>query len=138
VVRKQDDAQWESMRFKPGKMDLNTQYYSLYNFRSEQLTPRVRESCRQWESKATYVNSVVHTEVGKLSYVIGTLYLDAPERLNILEEITREAWVVAPEPKEKYTSQEDQLILEDSNGRMPLVGDCLNQHVLVTGKLALT
>jgi hypothetical protein len=36
--------------------------------------------------------------------------------------IAEKEWVEAPPPKEKYTSTEDQIILEDDSGRAILSG----------------
>jgi DNA polymerase delta subunit OB-fold domain len=53
----------------------------------------------------------------------------------VLSEITREAWIVAPPPKDKYTSSEDVYILEDESGRVKIEGDVLKREMILTGMI---
>lgn len=43
-------------------------------------------------------------------------------------------WVIAPPPRIKYASEEDEVVLEDESGRVKLTGDILNECMLVTGR----
>jgi DNA polymerase delta subunit 2 len=82
-----------------------------------------------------YVAKTVNLQLGKPCFVIGTIYVDAPLKPNILDEITREAWIQAPPAREKYTSDQDSILLEDESGRIALAGDKLKEELLTTGMI---
>jgi DNA polymerase delta subunit 2 len=82
-----------------------------------------------------YVAKTVNLQLGKPCFVIGTVYVDAPLKPNILDEITREAWIQAPPVREKYTSEEDRILLEDESGRIVLAGNRLKEELLTTGMI---
>lgn len=42
-------------------------------------------------------------------------------------------WLIAPPAQEKYTSNEDTVVLEDESGRVALTGDIFKETMLVTG-----
>jgi len=66
---------------------------------------------------------------------MGTIYMDMPLKPNILDDISKDHWISAPPPREKYRSAsgEDQIMLEDESGRLRLVGTKLQITMLVTG-----
>ena len=138
IQRKQSSFSSDRSRFQSNS-SANSQYFSLYQARELQLRERVLESCDDrilqggaWKSAAA-AGSIVHLEANQLSYVVGTIYMDMPLKPNVLDEITRESWVAAPPPRSNYRSANDVVILEDSNGRVPLSGDCLKKYSLTTG-----
>jgi DNA polymerase delta subunit 2 len=51
---------------------------------------------------------------------------------NVLDDISKEHWIVAPPPRETYVSEEDEVMLEDESGRLRVIGDNLNS-TYVTG-----
>ena len=126
-----------------GKSDSNSQYYGLYQAREHQLRDRVLDACEdrvmlggKW-ANAVAAGSIVHLEPNQVSYVVGTIYMDMPLKPNVLDEITRESWVAAPPPRSNYCSDNDVVILEDSNGRVPLSGEVLKDFSLTTGMVTL-
>lgn len=46
---------------------------------------------------------------------------------------SRQKWIVAPPPRQKFFSDEDTVVLEDESGRVQLVGSRLASETLVTG-----
>lgn len=54
---------------------------------------------------------------------------------NILDDISKDHWIAAPPPREKYTSPDgsDKIMLEDESGRLRLMGTALKDEMLVTG-----
>lgn len=60
--------------------------------------------------------------------------MEMPLKPNILEDITKDQWIAAPPPRDKYvTPGADQTMLEDESGRLRLVGKALEKECLVTG-----
>lgn len=78
---------------------------------------------------------VLDVRQGELCWVTGTVYMDMPLKPNILDDISKDHWISAPPPREKYVSPngEDQIMLEDESGRLRLVGTMLSGEELVTG-----
>lgn len=69
-----------------------------------------------------------------MCWILGTVYMDMPLKPNILDDITKDHWVAAPPPREKYTEPgQDQTMLEDESGRLRLIGGILSTQNLVTG-----
>ncbi|KAJ3305251.1 hypothetical protein HDV03_001849 [Kappamyces sp. JEL0829] len=119
------------------------QYSSLYSSRLEQLAPRVKMAAQAtWTAdqalECSRVASIPQTGMmapeGRL-WVLGTLYCDMPLKECVLDEIGRQNWVEAPPPREKYTSDQDKVILEDESGRVVLSGPRLKEYLLTTGMI---
>lgn len=82
-----------------------------------------------------HVDRVLDVRQGDLCWIVGTVYLDMPLKPNILDDISKDHWIAAPPPREKYTSPDgsDKVMLEDESGRLRLIGGLLNDVTLVTG-----
>lgn len=138
LTRKQAVFESDRARFH-GKSGPNSQYFGLYQAREKQLIDRVLDCCDDkvmaggpW-GNAVAAGSIVHLELNQVSFVVGTIYMDIALKPNVLDEITRESWVAAPPPRSNYCSENDVVILEDANGRVPLTGDVLKEYCLTTG-----
>ena len=61
--------------------------------------------------------------------------MDMPLKPNILDDISKDHWIAAPPPREKYTNPDgsDRVMLEDESGRLRLIGAALDNELLVTG-----
>lgn len=71
---------------------------------------------------------------GELSWVVGTVYMEMPQKPNILDEITKEFWTVVPISKDKFADPEhDEITLEDDSGRLVLAGSVIKNQLIVTG-----
>ncbi|KAJ3044134.1 hypothetical protein HDV00_003238 [Rhizophlyctis rosea] len=116
------------------------QYAGLYFSRLNMLRPRVLKAAKaRWSSGASptpHEPRVLDVKTGKVCFVVGTVYVDMPLKPNILDEVTAEHWVVAPPPRSKYASEDDEIVLEDESGRLKLTGAVLHEHILVTGVIA--
>ncbi|MCJ1397138.1 hypothetical protein MMC11_000330 [Xylographa trunciseda] len=118
------------------------QYADIYFLRLALLKPAVKEGAEAaWEDfqiagEAVHqVDRVLDVRQGELCWVMGTIYMDMPLKPNILDDISKDHWISAPPPREKYRSAsgEDQTMLEDESGRLRLVGTMLQTTMLVTG-----
>ncbi|KAL9002294.1 MAG: hypothetical protein Q9188_004769 [Gyalolechia gomerana] len=118
------------------------QYSDVYFIRLAKLKPAV-EAIADGEWKdfeiageiVRRVDRVLDVRQGELCWVAGTVYMDMPLKPNILDDISKDHWISAPPPREKYLSLtgEDQIFLEDESGRVRLIGTPLQLSMLVTG-----
>ncbi|KAI9789623.1 MAG: hypothetical protein M1833_002286 [Piccolia ochrophora] len=118
------------------------QYGDMYFLRLARLKPAVEEiAAAAWatvklgDEAVRRVDRVLDVRQGELSWVAGTVYLDMPLKPNILDDISKDHWISAPPPREKYLSPtgNDQIMLEDESGRLRLMGTTLSSELLVTG-----
>ncbi|ORX77580.1 hypothetical protein K493DRAFT_308873 [Basidiobolus meristosporus CBS 931.73] len=116
----------------------NQQYASIYYTRLQTLRKPILEAAKvRWDrldgKKPRYISKVLDIKEGELCYVIGTIYVEMEYKPNILDDVTKEHWVVAPPPREKYIGGNDSIVLEDESGRINLNGNILRSEKLVTG-----
>ncbi|KAL9061731.1 MAG: hypothetical protein Q9206_000354 [Seirophora lacunosa] len=118
------------------------QYADIYFLRLAKLKPAVEAIAHEeWKDfeiageKVRRIDRVLDVRQGELSWVAGTVYMEMPLKPNILEDISKDHWISAPPPKEKFLSPtgQDQIMLEDESGRLRLIGAPLQLSILVTG-----
>ncbi|KAL8800619.1 MAG: hypothetical protein Q9200_007193 [Gallowayella weberi] len=118
------------------------QYGDMYFLRLAKLKPAVEAIAdEEWKDfeiageKVHRVDRVLDVRQGELCWVAGTVYMDMPLKPNILDDISKDHWIAAPPPREKYISPtgQDQTMLEDESGRLRLIGTPLQLAMLVTG-----
>jgi DNA polymerase delta subunit 2 len=131
LQRKQQEYENKSELLEQKETIFTRQYNQIYTTRLEQMRPRLIDPCKKWN--VDYKPKLVNISLDQTCFLIGTIYMDMPLKPNVLDEITREQWVNAPPPKNKYTSDQDQVILEDESGRVVLSGEKLKQELLTTG-----
>ncbi|KAG8901171.1 hypothetical protein FRB99_005504 [Tulasnella sp. 403] len=85
------------------------------------------------EGDATYVPRILDVKKGRLTFVIGTVYMDMPLKPSILEDITKDEWTLTAPPRETYVSTDDSIMLEDESGRVRLTGEIIEALKPVTG-----
>ncbi|KAF4309184.1 DNA polymerase delta subunit 2 [Botryosphaeria dothidea] len=120
------------------------QYADMYFLRLVQLKPVVEKVAEEaWESfeigeeKARQVDRVLDVRQGEACWVVGTVYMEMPLKPKVLDDISKEHWISAPPPREKYISPDGirEVMLEDESGRLRLTGRCLEETLLVTGAI---
>ncbi|MCJ1309143.1 hypothetical protein MMC25_002798 [Agyrium rufum] len=118
------------------------QFADMYFLRLAKLKPAVEDvAAEAWADfeiageKVRKVDRVLDVRQGDLCWVAGTIYMDMPLKPNILDDISKDHWVTAIPPREKYVSPngEDKVMLEDESGRLRLTGTYLQTMLLVTG-----
>ncbi|KAI9742345.1 MAG: hypothetical protein M1818_003878 [Claussenomyces sp. TS43310] len=118
------------------------QYGDMYFLRLTKLKPAAEKNAAEaWEGfqiageEARKVERVLDVRQGELCWVTGTIYMELPLKPNILEDISKDHWISAPPPREKYLSADggDLTMLEDESGRLRLIGSQLANEMLVTG-----
>jgi DNA polymerase delta subunit 2 len=87
------------------------------------------------DESATRVDRVLDVRQGQLCWVVGTIFMDMPLKPNILDDLTKEQWIVAPEARVRYYGEgsRGQTMLEDESGRLQIVGKFLDEFLLCTG-----
>ncbi len=114
----------------------------MYFLRLAMLKPAVEQIAEEaWSDiqiggeKVRRVDRVLDVRQGELCWVAGTVYMDMPLKPNILDDISKDHWIAAPPPREKYISPtgQDQTMLEDESGRLRIIGTPLQTSMLVTG-----
>lgn len=84
---------------------------------------------------AQRVERVLDVRQGELCWVVGTVYMEMSLKPNVLDDISKEHWIAAPPPREKFVGVDggEQVMLEDESGRLKLAGPVLGSRLLVTG-----
>ncbi|KAF2759330.1 DNA polymeras-like protein subunit delta-2 [Pseudovirgaria hyperparasitica] len=82
------------------------------------------------------VERVLDVRQGELCWVVGTVFMEMTLKPNVLDDISKEHWIAAPPPREKYISQigGEERMLEDESGRLRMTGELLSSN-LVTGTI---
>ncbi|GME24627.1 DNA polymerase delta subunit 2 [Neofusicoccum parvum] len=112
------------------------QYADMYFLRLVQLKPIVEQvAAEAWENYQ--VERVLDVRQGELCWVVGTIYMEMPLKPKVLDDISKEHWISAPPPREKYISPDGthETMIEDESGRLRLTGRCLKDQILVTGAI---
>ncbi|CAG8090415.1 unnamed protein product [Penicillium salamii] len=122
------------------------QYGDMYFLRLAKLKPSVEQVARDaWEGlviageKVRRVDRVLDVRQGELCWVAGTVYMELPMKPNILEDLTKENFTLAPVPRRTYTDPSNpeatQIMMEDESGRLRLTGNFLRSTQLATGAI---
>lgn len=115
----------------------------MYFARLAQLKPAVEAiASREWADftiggeTVQRADRVLDVRQGELCWIVGTVFMDMPLKPCILDDISKEHWIAAPPPREKFISGDragDLIMLEDESGRLRLTGRALETELLVTG-----
>ncbi|KAF2665912.1 hypothetical protein BT63DRAFT_427704 [Microthyrium microscopicum] len=125
-----------------GDRKYSTQFADLYFARLALLKRHVEATVHAaWKDfdldgeRATAVERVLDVRQGELSWVIGTIFMDMKLKPNILDDIIKEAFIIAPPPRETYRNGDkgDRIVIEDESGRLPITGKFLHEFLLCTG-----
>jgi DNA polymerase delta subunit 2 len=96
------------------------QYSGLYFTRLQLFRKRLEST------NAVHVQRVLDVLPGQTAFILGTVYVDAPLKPNVLDSVTRNIWETAPPPREKYFTKDDVVYLEDESGRVKLLIDSID------------
>ncbi|KAI8921375.1 DNA polymerase alpha/epsilon subunit B-domain-containing protein [Powellomyces hirtus] len=128
---------YDNDRFTVKERVYTQQYAGIYFCRLNMLRPKAFAAANErWgktEAAPPAVPRVLDVKTSQVCYIVGTVYVDMPLKPCILDEVTKEHWILAPPPREKYATEDDEFILEDESGRVSLTGSILKKTMLVTG-----
>ncbi|PKY02107.1 DNA polymerase delta subunit 2 [Aspergillus campestris IBT 28561] len=122
------------------------QYGDMYFLRLAKLKPAAEQiALEAWDGfsiageHARRVDRVLDVRQGELCWVAGTIFMDMPLKPNILDDLTKENFTLAPPPRPTYLDlahpESTQIMLEDESGRLRLTGNMLRSTPLVTGAI---
>lgn len=129
----------------PANRKYSKQYFSMYQYRLQNLKPRVEEiAMKKWGNGTQQIdgqtivktNKILDITSGKLCWVVGTVYCDAKYKLNILDDVEKGTDDVMPPVPVTYMDGDESpiMMLEDESGRAILHNDeYLKKNLLVTG-----
>lgn len=118
------------------------QYSGIYYCRLKKLFNNVKKSCEEkWRSsidagKIEYKSKILEIKQGKMSYVIGTIFINLEGKPNILKDVSTTLNIDELEDsKEKYIKGEKEILIEDESGRMTLIGEKIQSLDVITGSV---
>ncbi|RMJ25162.1 hypothetical protein PHISP_03953 [Aspergillus sp. HF37] len=122
------------------------QYGDMYFLRLASLKPAVEQvAAEAWDGfsiageHARRVERVLDVRQGELCWVAGTIYMDMPLKPNVLDDLTKDNFTLAPPPRRTYQDASNpsltQIMLEDESGRLRLTGSLLSSTQLATGAI---
>ncbi|RLV93481.1 DNA polymerase delta small subunit [Spathaspora sp. JA1] len=134
----------EEFLLSPQDRNYNRQYYTMYQYRFAALKSRIEvKALEKWGDGVRRIDGqtifkqdkILDISSGKLCWVIGTVFIDAPGKLNILKDVDNGVDDVLPSVPETYVGGESGVImLEDESGRAILSNsEFLDKNLLVTG-----
>ncbi|TFK55281.1 hypothetical protein OE88DRAFT_1674999 [Heliocybe sulcata] len=113
------------------------QYANIYFVRLRLLRGAVEKRAHaRWkdvQGSPILVPRVLDVLKSRLCYIVGTVYMDMPQKPNVLADIGRDRSIPPPPPRDKIYSADDIVSLEDESGRIRLIGEPVEKARLVTG-----
>ncbi|XP_014678372.1 PREDICTED: DNA polymerase delta subunit 2-like, partial [Priapulus caudatus] len=121
-----------SSRFKLKERNFNRQYAHLYAERLESRHSAISGAARKKLGSDVPQKKLSEIEIGQKCIVVGTSFKHMELKPNILKEVSEEHNLLPHPPRDRYTDEADQLILEDELQRTVLVGN-VDVQKMVTG-----
>lgn len=118
------------------------QYADLYYVRLDELKGTVETRAEErWRDftiageRVKRVKRVLDVKQGELSWAVGTIYVELPNRPNVVEEVVTGLDIAEIEEVSSYVDPAvaPRIMLEDPSGRLRLGGQMLRRELLVTG-----
>ena len=122
------------------------QYFSMYQYRFKNLKERIiGNAIQKWGDGTKRVNGqtivkqdkILDITSGKLCWVVGTVFCDLKDKLNIFQDVEKGIDDVLPLVPDSYVGDDENsmtTMLEDESGRAILHNEeFLSKNILVTG-----
>lgn len=88
------------------------------------MRPTVEETAKKKFGSDFPIKHLFEVKANEKCIVVGTIYKHMKLKPNILHELSEEhSLSIPPPPLERYTSDDDELILEDDLQRITLIGN---------------
>lgn len=121
----------QTFRYKP-KRKFDLQYSEAYGARYELMKRKLEDAAKQKWKHDVIIRPLVDLVSNEDCAIIGTLFRKMELQPGILKEICDEENVLPLPESEKYSSEDDIIILEENQQRIQLIGD-INLSTSVTG-----
>lgn len=121
----------QKFRYKP-KRKFDLQYSQAYGARYEVMRPKLVDAAKQKWGSGVQIRPLADLVSNEDCVIIGTLFRKMELQPGILKEICDEENVLPLPESEKYSSDEDIIILEEHQQRIQLIGD-IELSTSVTG-----
>ena len=122
----------DKFQHKPG---YGRQYTNIYQDRLKVLKKYI-EVTSDWKQLADAKERVLDLQIGKLAYCTGVIVRKPANKTNIFNDLKKTYHGVKPDQPLKYTTDKDEIYLEDEHGRILLAGALCDKEFLVTGIVA--
>jgi DNA polymerase delta subunit 2 len=121
-----------SNKFTIKEKNFGRQYAPLYAERLLLLRENIKNTAlKKWQNQYEFKN-LVDLNTNEKCIIIGTLYKEMENKPNILKELSEETMTIVASVKDRFTDDDDVLILEDELQRIALIGN-IDKHRLCTG-----
>ncbi|XP_072167647.1 DNA polymerase delta subunit 2-like [Diadema setosum] len=121
-----------SSRFELKNRSFQRQYAHLYAERLSCMRPRLLKVAQEKWGRDAPRRQIYQLKKGEKCFVIGTLFKKMELKPNILREISEDRNLTPQPPRERFTSDDDFVVLEDELQRVNLAGD-INVQTTMTG-----
>lgn len=121
-----------SERFKRSNMPCEKQYANIYFVRSTLMKKVLQKIAEEKWGDEYPITALANLQKGKKCCIIGTIFKVMELQPSILKEVSEEHHLQVQPPREKYISDSDSLVLEDTLQRISIYGN-INVHQVYTG-----
>jgi DNA polymerase delta subunit 2 len=121
-----------SDRFAIKDKNYARQYAPLYAERLVLMRENIKKTAlKKWRNQYE-IKNLVDLNTNEKCIIIGTLYKEMENKPNILKELSEETMTIVPQVRDRFTEEDDVLILEDELQRIALIGS-IDKHKFCTG-----
>ncbi|KAK6462528.1 DNA polymerase delta small subunit [Scheffersomyces coipomensis] len=137
----------EEFKLNTNQRKYDKQYFSMYQYRFKNLKDRIHiNSLEKWGDGTKKVDGqlvkkqdkILDITSGQLCWVIGTVFCDLKNKLNILQDVEKGTDDIIPNIPDSYIGDDDDtslaVMIEDESGRAILHNEeFLQKNILVSG-----
>lgn len=122
----------DRFRQQSGARDFQKQFFHVYSRRLEAMRPRLAARAKEEGHRVVALSEMETVGSQEEVAIVGTVFKNQALKPNVLKELAEDQGLPA-QPLSSYTSDGDDLILEDSLQRIRLRGEGLDVGRMVTG-----
>ncbi|KAK0095421.1 hypothetical protein PV326_008410 [Microctonus aethiopoides] len=123
-------------RFKIAQRSFDKQYFNIYKARLKALKEVLIEKAKQKWARHKILQISELSEVNsdnELVIIVGSIYKHQELKPSMLKELSYELQLIPQPVRSNYSSEKDQIFLEDEMMRIKLVGNRIDPKEIVSG-----